>query len=308
VTVSGRGVEEDPMDEQQTRRTVVVGVDGSQEALRAVRWGAAEAGRCGLPLRLVHAVGWVVDPDLGESAIRGDYREALLSRARGRLAVAASAARAVEPGVAIEQHVSAGYQLDVLAEEARLARMLVLGNRGLGRFEELLVGSTAVAMAAHAACPVVVVRGRDIGPTDVDTLPVVVGVDSTTTSAAAVAFGYAAAADRKVPLLAVHTWADAMTDPTMAQLIDWDEVESFEAARLDEQLTEAARRHPEVRVETEVARDRPARRLLRLCERAQLVVVGSRGYGEFAGAVLGSVSNALIHKAACPVAVVRAEV
>ena len=54
-----------------------------------------------------------------------------------------------------------------------------------------------------------------------------------------------------------------------------------------------------------VARDRPVHQLLERSRGAQLVVVGSRGHGELAGMVLGSVSNALVHKADCPVAVVR---
>jgi nucleotide-binding universal stress UspA family protein len=54
-----------------------------------------------------------------------------------------------------------------------------------------------------------------------------------------------------------------------------------------------------------VSHSRPARRLRELSENAQLVVVGSRGHGELTGLVLGSVSNAMVHRAACPVAVVR---
>jgi nucleotide-binding universal stress UspA family protein len=292
------------MADQRTQRTVVVGVDGSDEALRAVRWAAVEARRWGLPLRLVNAVGWVVDAELEEAA-HGDFREALLSRARARLAAAATLAREVEPDLVVERQLATGYQVDVLVDEARLARLLVIGDRGLGRFEELMVGSTAVGLVAHAACPVVVVRGREISAAESASLPVVVGVEGSPDSAPAIAFGYAAAAERKVPLLAVHTWTDLLADPAMAPLLDWTAVERNERARLDKELARWSDSYPDVEVRTEVFRDRPARRLLQLCEQAQLVVVGSRGRGEFSSLFLGSVSHTLVHRAACPVAIVR---
>ena len=292
------------MSEQHLQRTVVVGVDGSDEALRATRWGAVQAGRWGVAVRLVNAMGWVVDPEL-QGAARGDIHEALVARARARVAAAASLARDLEPGLVVEQQVTAGYQVEVLAAEARQAGMLVIGDRGLGPFEELLIGSTAVGLAAHAACPVVVVRGREISAAESASLPVAVGVDGTSTSESAIAFGFAAAAERKVPLLAVHTSSDLLADPAVAPLLDWTAVERNERARLDQQLATWSGTYPDVELRTEVSWDRPARRLLQLCEQAQLVVVGSRGRGEIPSLFLGSVSHVLIHKAACPVAIVR---
>jgi nucleotide-binding universal stress UspA family protein len=292
------------MSEQRMQRTVVVGVDGSEEALRAVRWAAVEAWRWDSPLRLVNAMGWVIDAEL-EQAAHGNFHEALMSRARARLTAAAARAKEVEPDLVVEQQTSTGYQVDVLSEESRLARIVVIGDRGLGRFEELMVGSTAVGLAAHAACPVVVVRGREISAAEAASLPVVVGVDGSPTSASAIAFGFTAAAERKVPLVVVHTWSELLADPAMAPLLDWTAVERIERARLERQLATWSASHPHVEVRCEVSRDRPAHRLLRLCEQAQLVVVGSRGRGELASQFLGSVSHALIHRAACPVAIVR---
>jgi nucleotide-binding universal stress UspA family protein len=292
------------MGEQRVQRTVVVGVDGSEEALRAVRWAAIEARRWGLPLRLVNAAGWVVDTEL-ERAAHGNFHEALVCRARARLAAAATRVRAVEPDLVVEHQVTAGYQVEVLEGESRLARIVVIGDRGLGRFEELMVGSTVLGLVAHAACPVVVVRGREISEAEAGSLPVVVGVDGSSTSGSAMAFGFASAAERKVPLVVVHTWSELLADPAVASLVDWTAVERIERARLDEWLATWSPTYPDVEVRCEVSRDRPVRRLLSLCEQAQLVVVGSRGRGEIASQLLGSVSHALIHRAACPVAVVR---
>jgi hypothetical protein len=66
-----------------------------------------------------------------------------------------------------------------------------------------------------------------------------------------------------------------------------------------------ADKYPQIPAQRIVSRNRPAHLLIEPSRRAQLVVGGSRGHGELAGLVLGSVSNALVHKSVCPVAVVR---
>lgn len=293
------------MNEQQIMPMVLVGVDGSDHALRAVRWAAAEADRRQLPLRLVHAFTWVVEP--GFEALSGDgyYRNMLLEQARARLAQAASAAAETRPALAVQQQLIIGYPAEVLAAEARRATLLVLGDRGLTYVEGVLVGSTAAAMAAHAACPIVVVRGTEMDQDASRTRPVVVGIDNSSSSEAAIGFAFEAAAAREAPLLAMHAYADRVADRMIGNLIDWDLMANEETRRLNAQLHRWVEKFPDVVVRPVPARDRPVHQLIALSETAQLVVVGSRGHGQLTGLVLGSVSNALMHKAACPVAVVR---
>jgi nucleotide-binding universal stress UspA family protein len=83
------------------------------------------------------------------------------------------------------------------------------------------------------------------------------------------------------------------------------DTQAFMRQQLAERIGEWAVKFPDVQVEQMAARDHPARLLLELTERSQLAVVGSRGHGEFIGMILGSVSNALVHKASCPAVVVR---
>ncbi|NMH99306.1 universal stress protein [Pseudonocardia acidicola] len=283
---------------------VVAGVDGSDSALEAVRWAAREAARRGSPLRLVNAFGWmsterVTDPGLGDS-----YREVLLDAARDEVARAAAAATETAPGVQIDRQVSSGYPVAVLTNESASAQLVVVGNRGLGGFSGLLAGSVAIALAAHAACPVVVVRDGEDGHSPEDG-PVVVGVDGSALSEAALAFAYAAADARRVPLVAVHAWHDLLVDPTMAPLLDWPAIEADERLQLAERLAGWGEKYPDVVVQRLVTRDRPARALVEESGRAQLVVVGSRGRGGMKGLMLGSVSQALLHHSVCPVAIVR---
>ena len=273
------------------RRTVVVGVDGSDEALRAVRFGAVEAARRRLPLRLVHAFGWVEERAVGQPALGARYRDILLAQARRFVAAAAEVAAAAAPGVDVEQQVVIGFPIEVLADESRRSRLLVLGDRGLTRFEGLLAGSVSVALAAHGECPVVVVRGAEPDPER----PVVVGIDGTPTSEAAIAFAFDEAAARRAPLVAVHTWEppEPGADGTLAEEL------------LAERLAGWSEKYPDVPVRRVVSPGRPVPVLMHEAARAQLVVVGSRGRGRIAGMVLGSVAHALVHRAPCPVAVVR---
>ena len=296
------------MGTQDIQRSVVVGVDGSGSALRAVRWGAAEAARRQVPLRLVIAFGWKLEHVAARPGLEGSYRDTLLSRAQGQLVSAVEAARHEGLGIDIRSELVVGSPIQVLDAEARHAQLVVIGDRGLTRLEGLLVGSVAIGLAAHASCPVVVVRGDEREPSDTTTSPVLVGVDGSATSDAAIGFAIEAAAARSVPLVALHTWSDMLFDPAMAAVMpSWDVIEAEERKVLADQVGVWAEKFPDVVIELQVTRDQPAHSLLERSSRAQLVVVGSRGHGQIVGMALGSVSNALVHRAQCPVIVVRPE-
>lgn len=196
-----------------------------------------------------------------------------------------------------------GPPVQVLAEQARRAGLLVLGSRGLGGVSGLLLGSVAVGSAVHATCPVIVVRSAESG--DPAGRPVVVGVDGSPTSEAAVAFAFDAAAVRGVPLVALHTWADIEYYPGLAPLVDWSLLAGEEEASLAGGLAGWSAKYPDVEVRRVVQRDGAANALVELSKDAQLVVVGSRGRGNLSGLLLGSVSHAVLHRSHCPVAVVR---
>jgi nucleotide-binding universal stress UspA family protein len=282
-------------------RPIVVGVDGSESAVQATCWAAREAARHRTTLRLVSAdPSTVVGPPPAP-----DDRRALRRLARVRVAAAAAAATDEVPDVVVEQQVRHDHPIPVLLGESQHADLLVVGNRGLGGFTALLLGSVSIGVTARAACPVVVVRGSGPGapvPTDGS---VVVGVDGSPTSEAALAFAFEAAAARRVPLLAVHVWRDTLVEPTMAPIYAWDQIEEDETEVLLQRLAGWGTDYPDVEVIRLVARDLPARVLVEHSAKAQLMVVGTRGRGGMSGLVLGSVSQAVLHHATCPVAVVR---
>jgi len=278
-------------------RPVVVGVDGSASAYRAVEWAAGEAHRRGVGLRLVRAFSWTTaDHPTGWVA---RYRDEMLDVSRRQVARAVRIAADTRPDVEAESQVEIGAPIEVLSSEARRAQLLVLGDRGLGEVAGLVLGSVAVSLAARGACPVVVVRGERAGADG----PVVVGVDGSPVSEAALAFAFDAAAARGVDLVAVHAWSPTAIHEELASLVEWDA--SAESAVLAERLAGWGQKYPQVAVRRTVVRDGAVRALVTASAGAQLVVVGSRGRGNAAGLLLGSVSHGVLHGAHCPVAVVR---
>jgi nucleotide-binding universal stress UspA family protein len=279
---------------------VVVGVDGSEPSLRAVRWAARTAASQGRGLHLVLADGGV-DPSLvADAAIWRAYQQDLHDRARDDVAHAVTAARAAAPDLEVTDEVVDGPAAPVLLDRAGDG-LLVVGWRGAAHRGEPFAGSVAEAVAAHATGPVVVVRGEEETSTDA---PVVVGVDGSPASTAAVDFAVAAADAARCPLVAVHTWWDALLGPEMEPLLDWGAISGDEHRVLAEQLAGRSAAHPDVVITQVVERSHPSRVLLGRAQGARLLVVGTRGRGPVAGLLLGSVSRRMVHQAPCPVAVV----
>lgn len=261
------------------RGPVIVGVDGSECSLIAVDFAAREAAWHERELRLVHAFIW---PMMRVPAGTAGLRE----QAEGWLRDAAESALAAAPGVIVATDLITGAPGAVLLDAGRTAGLLVVGSRGLGGFGGLLLGSVGAQAAAYAPCPVVIVREA---PTPEG--PVVVGVDGSAASEAAVGFAFAEASVRKAPLVAVHG-ADG-------------EVSDYERHLLAESLGGFSVRFPEVALDIRYVDGKPATALLKASEGASLLAVGSRGRGGFKRLLLGSVGQAAVQHASCPVAVVR---
>ncbi|MFI1162025.1 universal stress protein [Streptomyces sp. NPDC020801] len=287
-------------------KPVVVGVDGSPSSLDAVEAGAREAALCGTGLRLVHAFGWpsIHLPPGGPpwNPAAAGLREVVDST----LGKAEQRAREVAPHTEITREVTVGEPLMVLEIESRTASLVVVGSRGLSAFGSLLLGSTAVHLAAHGHCPVLVIRGRP-DPAG----PVLLAVDGSPAGAAAVEFAFAEALLRGADLLALHVWNtwserdhQGPGDP-LNVVVDVERLREEEQRLLDETLSEWQKRCPQVAVERRLVRSRVRPALVEASQDAQLVVAGARGRGGFTGLLLGSVSQALLHHAHCPVAVVR---
>ncbi|MFJ3336192.1 universal stress protein [Streptomyces sp. NPDC086766] len=285
---------------------VVVGVDGSPSSLDAVEVAAREAALRGVGLRMVHAFGW---PSLHVPPGGTPWNPAaagVRDLVDGTLGAAEERARRAAPGVELTREVTVGEPLMVLELESRTASLAVVGSRGLNAFGSLLLGSTAVHLAAHGHCPVLVVRGLPDAAG-----PVLLAVDGSPAAEGAVEFAFAEASLHGADLVALHVWNTwnerAYDGPGDPPFVTYDE----ERLRAEEErvLAEAVSGHqercPEVTVHRRLVRGRIRATLVDASAGARLVVVGARGRGGFAGLLLGSVSQAVLHHAHRPVAVVR---
>ncbi|RIV37441.1 universal stress protein [Micromonospora radicis] len=283
---------------------VVVGVDGSDSARAAVRLAATEAARWHRPLRVVHAFVWPTLHSPVTPATDGPPGRGLRGQAEQLVTAAVDEATAAAPGLRVTGEIVDGQPAAVLLDAAHTAALVVLGDRGLGGFAALVVGSVAVTVAAHADCPVLVARG-----TAQPDGPVVVGVDGSELSRRAVEFAVRTAARRGATVLAAHAYRHPVsTGPGDIQPLVYDEAQlsADEERALAESVAGLAERYPEVPIIQESVRGRAPKVLAEFSRRAQLLVVGGQGRGELTGLLLGSVSRSMLHHSSCPVAVVRA--
>jgi nucleotide-binding universal stress UspA family protein len=238
-----------------------------------------------------------------------NFFDDLESDGRQQLRAAETAIHDVRPDLDVELDLRTDDPVAVLIAASENARLIVLGSRGLGGFTGILTGCTAVALVAHAHCPVAVIRGRTFDAAPPATGPVVVGVDGSPAGDAALRTALDEASFRGVDLIAVHTWIEFASDRAYAYTgqfgVDWDAIETRERETLAERLAGWQEKYPDVVVRRVVTRDPPVRGLLANAVDAQLLVVGSRGRGGFAGLLLGSTSQALVYHATCPLLVVR---
>jgi len=217
----------------------------------------------------------------------------------------------VAPDLKIGHAVAEGSPIDMLLEMSKEATMIVMGSRGLGGLSGMVLGSVSGAVVSHASCPVVVVREDNAVGDDNKYGPVVVGVDGSDISKRATHMAFEEAEARGAELVAVHTWVDTQVQGPGAgfTVTDdyWDAVQAEKSEVLEGYLATYRDTHPDVRVRTIIARDRPVHALTEAAQGAQLLVTGSHGRGGFKGMLLGSTSRALLQSAPCPMMVVRPE-
>lgn len=279
---------------------VVVGVDGSEASTRAARYGAECARRRGVGLLVVHVTPRQGRGEAVPMAPR-EVRERYDASATALVQAAADDVRGATGFADVTADVVDDYPVDGLLALSADAALVVTGRRGTGGLPGLLLGSTAGALVQHAGCPVIALPDELIAPTGRPS--VVVGVESGPADEPVLAFAVAEAAARGAVLTAVHAWQELALEPALGgfgPLVDWSSVAAEEERLLREAI--APWRDGGTAVEESLVRDRPATALLEASAGAELLVVGHRHRGRLAR--LGSTTHGVLHRAACPVAVV----
>jgi nucleotide-binding universal stress UspA family protein len=295
-----------------SRRPVVVGMDGSAGALRAARYGAWEATRRNLPVRLVFAQ--PPAPLWGPRILLADDYRWERQWSRDMLIEAERRVTVTHPDVTIQTAVVAGSAASALVDESRHASLVILGTTAAGGVVGHLSGSVAAQVAAHAHAPVIVIRPTDDGDVDpavATDRPVIIGLDGSPESERALAFAVEEAVARRAELHALYVWNVLEVHdigPIVPDNFDADEEEK-KALRLLTEATEGwASNYPDLTIDRHVVHGFDAvDALSRARYDAGMIVVGSRGHGGFLGLRLGSTVDGLIRRAGAPLAVVRGE-
>jgi nucleotide-binding universal stress UspA family protein len=283
--------------QSEQEQPVVAGFDGSADAEVALSWAVDYARTADRALRVV--VAWIDTTDVVQltTTTPEERRKPVLERA------AQLVADLPDDRVRVDTDDRAAAPALIDASEG--AHALVMGAQGHGAVYGLLIGSVSQHVARHAHCPVVVVRR----PRDRESDRVVVGVDGSEWGRHALrfAFEHVALFGGQLTVLAVSSYASMIEGSALfgygrpypadyrTEIREW----------LDGEMRELRAEHPSVETSVELAVGSPGRLLADASRAAAMVVVGSRGRGEFAGLLLGSTSSAVLHHAQCPVAVVR---
>jgi nucleotide-binding universal stress UspA family protein len=288
-----------------TTRPVVVGVDGSEESLRAVEWAAREADRHGAPLRIVSA------PAMPPRMYASDEAPPTVAKVLGNvprraLGEAITRSREVAPDLLVDADLLTGPPAIAVTGSGSGALMLVVGARGAGGFAAMVLGSVSRYAAMHACCPVVAVREE----TSAVHREVVVGIRDPHDTAATLAFAFEEAALRGATLVAVHAWywfpspfGTPGAEETPGSPADLGKVSADAGRNLTETLREWRQKYPDVPLREDVVRGHPARVLASYTARSDLVVIG-RHNGHDTGPAVGAVQHGVLNHAHGPVAIV----
>jgi nucleotide-binding universal stress UspA family protein len=278
---------------------IVVGVDGSAESLAALAWAARAADLHEAHLTVVATYGVLITSDPGIGGLIGEMRD--------QAHRAADAARTWlsehRPDRNAEVVVVSGDAAYELSRRSRTCGLVVVGRRGLGKFDRMVLGSTSSALAATAPGAVAVVPS---GATTGDPRRIRVGVDRDD-EPDVLGAAFAEAAARDCPLEVLHV---TDTDAISAALPEMDPVAASwrEATKADlaDRVARWSEKYPQVACTIVMRRGDPASVLRYELTPEDLVVVGGRRHQPLMGRMLRSIPDALLRTAPCPVMVVHA--
>ncbi len=287
-----------------TPGSIVVAVDGSKHAARAVSWAAEQAHLERRPLAVLHAAG---EGDVRTAAmaaidkIRPDALPDLLRHASDVVDDAVDLAHSIWPDLTITAHPLTGDPRQALVEASTHAHLIVMGSRGRGVFASMLLGSVSAAVSKHASCPVVVCRPLPDGTT---AQGIVVGADGTPESLPLVEFAFRQASLRQLPVTVLHCFWDVVAAVTGVQETDQpDEATQDLQLLLTESVAGLSEKYPDVQVTLRLAHGLADEGLAHLSERWHLIVVGRHPVNTLGRLLTGSISTTVLERARCTVAV-----
>ena len=283
---------------------IVVGVDGSPTGDLALQWAVRESALRHTPLTALLAWGYLdqhypdADREFDTEYADGD----------ARIALDAYLERALDPDVAagVERRTACALAPAALLDAATNASLLVVGARGNGALKGLVLGSVSRHCLNHATCPLAVVRAGPRLRAAASTERIVVGIDGSEGSRAALLWAVDEALARHATLDALLTWHLPYVGgyPYSGPSFDPGALEDDARTTLQGLVASTDNAGLVAPVNEVVLLGDAAAALVDASSGADLLVVGARGLGGFAGLLLGSVSHHVANHATCPVVVI----
>ncbi|MFI7173414.1 universal stress protein [Streptomyces spororaveus] len=275
--------------------SVVVGVDGSEPARQAALWAAGEAERRGRPLHIVYGA----DTDGRALYASVETIERVRVAGRGLLDEIAAAVKKQHPGLVATTEFGRGDPVASLHRAAGRRGTIVVGNRGLGGFNSLLLGSVGLKMAAGAKTPVIIVRGTESGA---ESGTVLAGVRDER-DLDCVRYAAREAELRKAELRLLQVWNVLQSVGDVMTMMDDIKEIADEYVRQLTALTERIRREfPDLSVRADAEKSASvAGVLVEASRHADLLVMGGRRASAYLGPTLGRHTHSLVHHSHCPV-------
>lgn len=282
--------------------TVIVGYNGSEASAEAVGWAAHEAAVRGATLRIVTCVEMPVMA--GEAALgwnSGAAYEAIREASSTTSEAMTTKVTAEYPDLDVVAEVVPGPAGSAMLTDTAATDLIVVGASSREGAAAFWLGTTPRQLVHNSPCPVVVVRGAATrGAPD----RIVVGIDGSATSDAAVVWAADEADRHEVNLHMVHGWsyAYAPVDASATQARDLTEVDAD--CTLNRSM-ELARERCGATVTGQLVETSAVTALLEELRDGDLLVLGSHGRGGLRARLLGSTVNSVLDSAAVPVVVVR---
>ena len=282
---------------------LTIGIDGSHSAQAALEWALAEAKRRSLAVQLVSV--WSTPPAVaGPASAIAIPAMVISARTAARDAVERAAKVAADAGVETSCEVLDGEPAELLVTLAAGADQLVVGAHGRSAIARHLLGSVSTAAVHHATSPVTVIRRR---PTQTHHR-VVVGIDGSDESEAVLRRAALEAEAAHAELSVVTAWSnvnpDLVSEFTGTRIPDDDALRGVAELRARKVMRQAELDSAAIPVRLSLLDGTADGVLCRESAHADLLVVGTHGWGAFDRMLFGSTSTAVLHRASCPVQVV----
>lgn len=276
---------------------IIIGVDGSEPARAALRWGVEHAAKQGAAVELFYVI------DLTPFSDTPVFESEALAQGQKLLDQELEYAKSIAPDVDYTTNLAPGTPTAVFEEESKGASLIVVGTHKGSKLPNVIFGSKPIRLAASSHAPVAVVPTYDLG----ERHGVVVAVDGSPTAQKALLYAADAADAIGETLQVVSAWTIPALPATdvvwSAQIVE--EVRNEAKAVLQGAKDLVASAHPNLRVETELIEAEPVRGIVEAAKHATLLVVGNRGRKGLTRLFLGSVSHGVLNNIPSPVIIIR---